>query len=283
VTTTLPPREAALRAIDQLPPFSPILTKLMGSLSNDNVSFAELADLIEKDTVLAGNVLRLVNSAFYARRGTVGSVRHAVSLLGLSKLRNITMSLSVARMWNQQKWSPGWVPGQFNLHSVAAAVLADLVATEIDRAEFPEGAFTAGLLQNSGMLLIAMGLPDECPKVRQLHIDTGLPLAQCERRLLDVDHAELSGATCEKWRLPVPIADAVRLHHSDGADPCSLSSIIALADHVVGQTGIHVQEWCRPVEGDPVETLAKAGLGGRGEAVMDAYRAEFDAVRGFFQ
>ena len=50
----------------QLPPFSPILNRLLATLAREDVSFLKIADLIEKDTVLAGNVLRLVNSALYA-------------------------------------------------------------------------------------------------------------------------------------------------------------------------------------------------------------------------
>src|SRR6202795_1390208 len=50
-------RERALRAPGQLPPFSPILNRLIASLAQEDVSFAKVADLIEKDTVLAGNVL----------------------------------------------------------------------------------------------------------------------------------------------------------------------------------------------------------------------------------
>lgn len=94
-------KEQALRALAQLPPFSPILNRLIASLAQEDVSFAKISDLIEKDTALAGNVLRLVNSALYGLRGTVNSIRHAVSLLGIAKLRNATLSMSVARMWSQ--------------------------------------------------------------------------------------------------------------------------------------------------------------------------------------
>src|SRR5437660_12883660 len=60
-------REQALRSLSKLPPFSPVLTKLLATLAQEDVSFAKLADLIEKDTVLAGNVLKLVNSAAFGR------------------------------------------------------------------------------------------------------------------------------------------------------------------------------------------------------------------------
>ena len=48
--------EKALEAMSKLPPFSPVLNKLMASLTDEDISFAELAGVIEKDTVLAGSV-----------------------------------------------------------------------------------------------------------------------------------------------------------------------------------------------------------------------------------
>jgi HD-like signal output (HDOD) protein len=96
-------RDKALRSLSALPPFSPILSRLLATLAAEDVSFAVLGDLIEKDTVAAGNILHLVNSALYARRGTISSVRHAVSLLGVNKLRNAVLGMSIARVWNRVK------------------------------------------------------------------------------------------------------------------------------------------------------------------------------------
>ena len=91
-------REKALRSIGNLPPFSPVLNKLLASLAQDNVSFSTVGELIEKDTVMAGSVLHLVNSALYGRRGTINSVRHAVALLGIDKLRNAVLGMSITRL-----------------------------------------------------------------------------------------------------------------------------------------------------------------------------------------
>src|SRR5580658_3313142 len=142
-------RERSLLALGQLPPFSPILNRLIASLAHEDVSFAKIADLIEKDTVLAGNILRLVNSALFGLPGTINSIRHAVSLLGITKLRNATLSMSVARMWNQLKTPPGWSTARFNLHSVGVAIMADLIGQRV-AVGYAEGAFAAGLFHDLG-------------------------------------------------------------------------------------------------------------------------------------
>ena len=277
-------RDRALASLGKLPPFSPVLNRLLATLADEDVSFRELGDLIEKDTVLAGNVLRLVNSALYGRRGTINSVRHAVSLMGLCKLRNTTLSLSMARLWNKAAWPKDFVPGAFNLHAVATAVLADQLAVELP-VNYPEGAFTAGLLADVGLMLEALGLPTEFGRVRCHHLETGLPLAECERALLGLDHAELSGEVLARWNLPPPIQLAARSNHgphSETAEGVTLGYVVDLAARAVEQLAIPVQPWCRPAQGDAAQTLAEAGLADQAERITGTFRTEFDALRTFF-
>jgi len=280
LSSTASCRERALKSISRLPPFSPVLNKLIASLADDNVSFGDLAALVEKDTVLAGNVLRLVNSALYARRGTVNSVRHAVSILGLAKLRNAAMTWSVARMWSSHKYPQGWSASHFNLHSVAAAVLSDLLAIET-KVEYAEGAFAAGLLQNVGMLLEVTGLPDEFAEVRKLYLDGRGSWVDCERNLLGLDHAELSAETLKQWNLPAPIVAAVRAHHTP-ADPMTLACMVQTADLAVEVLGVPVQEWHKPIDSSAEELLAAIGLADQAESILLNFRAEYEALREFF-
>ncbi len=176
-------KEKALRSLSALPPFSPILSRLLATLAAEDVSFAALGDLIEKDTVVAANVLHLVNSALYARRGTISSVRHAISLLGVNKLRNAVLGMSIARVWNRVKMPANWSMMRFNMHSAAVAILSDLLAQRV-QVEYPEGAFVAGLLHDSGRLLIAMALPQEHVRIIERYSTGGLTMIECEREVL---------------------------------------------------------------------------------------------------
>jgi HD-like signal output (HDOD) protein len=270
--------EKAMAARAKLPPFSPILNKLIASLTNEDVSFAEVAALIEKDAVLAGNVLRLVNSALYGCKGTINSVRHAVSLMGLAKVRNVAMSLSVARMWSSQGAVPNWYPGPFNLNAVSSAILADQIAVELP-VEYPEGAFSAGLLANIGMMLIAIGLPGERDRIQAAYCGNGL--VECEQEVLGFDHAKLSAAVLEQWNLPKPIQRAVATHHGPYAanSALTLGMIIEQVESVSTQLGYPAQPWLAQAPGRPEDALSQLGLG---EHVLDNFKVEFDAVRGLF-
>ncbi len=274
-------RESAVKAISRLPVFSPVLNRLIASLADENVSFAQLGDLVEKDTVLAGNVLRLVNSAAYARRGTVNSVRHGVSILGLAKLRNAAMTWSLARMWSSQKFASGWTAKDFNLHGVACAVMADLIVAETE-VSYPEGAFAAGLLQNIGMLLVAAALPDEFDQIRTHYCESSLSYVDCESEIIGVSHPELSAETLAVWNLPKPIATAVSEHHCPPGT-ASLAAIIAAADELAARQGIHVQLWFRMPHGTPLAVFEEIGLGEKADSLLSAFHAEFEALRSFFE
>ena len=236
-------KEKALRSLSALPAFSPILTKLMATLAAEDVSFSNLGDLIEKDTVVAANILHLVNSALYARRGTITSVRHALSLLGLSKLRNAVLGMSIARVWNRVKMPASWSMMRFNMHSAAVAILSDLLAQRVP-VEYPEGAFVAGLLHDSGRLLIAMALPQEYDRVLARYGAGDLTMVECEREVLGFTHAELSAEALAYWKLPEQMQIAVRDHHSSPAEAkgglIPLSHVVDAANQYTNSTGLSI-------------------------------------------
>ncbi len=158
-------KEQALDSLDRLPPFSAVLSRLLASLDNEDVSFSELADVIEKNSVMTGYILRLANAPIYPFRGTVNSVRHAVAILGTKKLRNIMLSLSITRLWQRAGVPACYASGVFDLHSITTAVLSDLFAQQV-AVPYSEGAFAAGLLHDFGKLLIGIALPLEFGIIR---------------------------------------------------------------------------------------------------------------------
>src|SRR5579884_3195341 len=266
VTPVLECRGKVLRSLNRLPPFSPVLNRVLASIAQEDVSFACMSDLIEKDTVLAANVLKIVNSALYGRRGTVNSVRHAVSLLGINKLRNAVLSMSIARMWAEVRTPPGWSMTRFNLHSVAVGILCDLLAQKT-RVEYGEGAFVAGLLHDVGLLLIAVALPEEYAEVDRMYRAGEKSWCDCELQLLGFTHPEMSAEALAAWNLPEPIRWAVTEHHRIASSPSRSSSgaarlgtVLFAANGYVNDAGTSIHMDHSPADGpDPQPFLDLAG------------------------
>jgi putative nucleotidyltransferase with HDIG domain len=284
VETIVSPRDRILASLDKLPPFSPVLTRLLATLADEDVSFGKLAGIIETDAVLAGNLLRVVNSALYGRASSINSVRHAVSILGSIKIRNLVLGLSVTHRWAGAAVSRKWDARLFNAHSLAVAVLADLVALETP-VPYPEGAFTAGLLHDVGKLLIAVAMPEQFEKMCGIYDAGGDAASDCEMDVAGITHAEISGAILERWKLPKPIQEAVAYHHSpDLADreKLHLAHVIEAADHYVNMAGFGTPPYRhRPVVAFE-NCYPKFGLDDCILKVADAFHTEFEAVRTFF-
>jgi HD-like signal output (HDOD) protein len=286
-SATCPVRERALGALAELPPFSPILNRLIANLAQPDVSFAKIADLIEKDAVLAGNLLKLVNSALYGRRGTIESVRHAVAMLGVNKLRNAALSMSVARMWNHVKAPSGWSLASFNVHAVGVAILSDLLAQRLP-VDHGEGAFAAGLFHDLGWLLVVLGCPEEYQRVSRVFLDNVRPALECEFEILGMSHADLSADALAVWNLPLPIQTAVRYHDRWEQDPSSaqvnripLSRIVSAADDYVRRRGNHLSvfEQKPQTDNDMSDSL---GLGDQLANVLNEFDAQFSTIQEFF-
>lgn len=276
-------RAAALESLDRLPPFSPILNRLLATIACDNVSFAEVASLIENDAVLAGNVLKIVNSALYGFQGTINSVRHGVAILGVNKLRNIALSLSVARMWTHIRMPHGWSVLRFNQHSMAAGLLADLIAQR-SSAPYPEGAFVAGLLHDVGKSLIAVSAPEEYTLIQNLAQQTGRSELDCELEVLGLNHAELSGIALSRWNLPEPIVTAATHHHNpDQANEARLhlSHVIETANRLANELSYSVSE-NRSSTGDAESSLEGLQLAEATETILGEFQMDFEVLKAFF-
>jgi HD-like signal output (HDOD) protein len=277
-------KQKALGALSDLPPFPAILTRLIASLSGEDISFSKLGDLIEKDAVIAGNLLHQVNSALYARRGTINSVRHAISLLGIDKVRNATLGMSITGMWGKVGMPTSWSMARFNMHSSDAAILSDLLAQRLT-VDYPEGAFVAGLLHDVGRMLIARALPAEYDRILAFHA-TGIPYLECEHEILGFTHPDVSAEALGLWQLPDPISTAVWNHHVAAADespPLQLSRVLAAADDYVNSIGASILP---PTAADSAVHASLESLGfdeADLASVLAEFKTEHDAMAQLFR
>lgn len=299
-----PLRQRAVKVLDSLPPFSPVMNHLLKSLSDEDVPFAKLAGLLEKDTVLAGRILQLVNSAAFGRRDPVNSLQRAVALLGFHKLRNTVLCMSVGRIWGQSRTPQGWSTAAFNLHSTAVAVMSDALAQNIS-VEFPESAFVAGLLHDVGRLMIAVGLPEEYFQIQQLlqqpagsspDLNRPKTIEECEQVVLGFTHADISADALTVWKLPASIQQAggdhhMEANHSPSQSPIRLNRLISVANEVVNlilpQAGESAADGRASTEAQPdaaYSHLATLGISpADGEAICNDFRAEIQRTAEFFQ
>jgi HD-like signal output (HDOD) protein len=278
-------RDRALACLERLPRLSPLMMRLLAKLARPHCEVQDLTSLIEKDPLLSGQVLAMANSAIFGRTQQIATVGHAVTMIGAGTLRKFALGSSISNLFTRFHAAPTFSMTRFNLHSVATATLVEALAAELP-VEFPEGAFIAGILHDIGKLLIAVTLPEEFENIRSLTAIKQIPLVECERSVLEVDHAELSALALVRWELAEPIQQAVRFHHEPekvipAAGKVSLSLVINRADAFVNNLGMSLLP--SAVANQKLSSLEFPGFPYSQELVLANFEREWKTVGDLFR
>ncbi|MBX3258186.1 MAG: HDOD domain-containing protein [Labilithrix sp.] len=236
-------------AVHRLPAMPKVHERILTLIDGSNASVRDAADLVSQDPGLCAKILRVVNSAFFARGQVVRDVRTATARVGLDLLRALVLSerascgLSGKRVEQIQRDALD-----------AAAVTMRIVSPDDQRT-----AFTAALLCDVGTLVLEQGAPDEIAAVRAHAAESLLPLHVAEKELLGSSHADVGGYVLGLWGVPPVIVDAVLGHHDLGRDPSALSAAVYVAHCIVA--------------GDVVsaEAAERAGVASRLAEIRQAY------------
>jgi len=280
-------RAELVAAVDDLPPLPLVLNRLMQLLNDSNASSSQIAAMIEKDAVLSGSVLRCVNSAYYGLQSTVSSIRHAVTMLGFSTVRNLALAFSLRRMLTGSRIPPPRLYSRYSQHSLSCAMLSQYLAGYC-QLEDSEAAFAAGLFHDIGKLLILTTFPDLTPKITE-QVERGeASYEDAERALLGVTHSDMSRIVAEKWQLPPSIQDAVQYHHRHGEcprdpdRPLVLADIIHAADLYVNEYGLEILPVKTVVSCPADRAFEDIGLRQKMPEVLEKFRNEYESIRSLF-
>lgn len=231
--------EALLQRIDNLPPMPAVAVQLLQATNDPDVDMATIAEWIERDPGMTANLLRLCNSCFYGFSSEVTSVRQAASLFGLRKLAQIALTALSSRYLSGSH--PGYAleRGELWKHSIVAATAAEAIAI---RTGYPNvgTAFTAGLLQDIGKIIIAEFVGDKRDEILALAREDDNGFLTAESRVLGFTHSEAGAMLLSRWNFPAALVEAVRFHHNADlakADP-ALASISQLADALTSTVGV---------------------------------------------
>jgi len=194
-----------------LPSFPGTVTQVLERIRDDSSSAADVAEALSSDPGLSVRVLATVNSAAYAPRRKVENLGQAVVILGISNLETLVFAIAV----NQALPAPecrGFDARRFWQTSARRAAVARVLAERLHPAT-RSVSFTAGLLQDMAIPLLARSRADEYGPVLEAWLAGAGSLVELERARLKVDHAEVASWMCLEWGLPEGLTLAITGHH----------------------------------------------------------------------
>lgn len=247
------------RYISRMPSLSTTVTKVMETCNNPEVSPNDLNRVISLDPVLTGQVIKLVNSAYYSLVNQVTSLTRAIIMLGINTIKNLTLSLSIMGNIKNKDAFRAFTTDEFWSHSICVGVSAKLIASAAgipinEREEF----FVAGLLHDLGKIPLNSCYPTDYMAVVNSVKTSHVPLHSAEQKVFGINHCQVGGIIAEKWTLNKNLADALNYHHSPDAEAIEnkeFLTIITLADMIAHMMSI--PDWDQvSLEGSTIERLS---------------------------
>ncbi len=179
-----------------------------------NSSSADIARAVSQDPSFTVRLLRVANSSLYGFSSAVDTVAKAVTIIGTSQIRNLALSMSVARSF---AGLPNDLVSMDNFwrHSLLCALAARHLAKEARRCD-PDALFTAGLLHDIGELVIFNRLPAQAREALERVLDSQdeILVHEAEQEVMGFDHADVGGELARQWNLPPLLEECIAHHHA---------------------------------------------------------------------
>ena len=255
-------------------PIIPDVAARILSIAEDklDISFKDLEEIIKVDPSLTAKILKIANSAMYARQREIKSLQMAITLLGFKNLKSLVLLLTASGALAGSRSDPFFQ--YFWKHSILTAFLARHVATRCNRKDAAEDCFIAGLLHDIGQVAFYNADRQRYQPVVAALEQGGSTVEQIEAGIYGADHREIGASLLARWSFPDLYVDAAREHQSLNitSPHKALIFIVSTAD-LIG-------ELIRAGSLDPDSSQLLAGLIERtelGENDLQYYQSSFMA------
>ena len=230
--------EAVLQSVTQLPPFPAVIQRVLQLVEDPKTSAQDVVEVIQYDQSITANVLMVCNSAYFALHRPVHSLSEALVRIGFNNLVEIILTRGTSFLFFQACQGYQLASGELWRHSVACAILSQILADRLKQKKTPI-QFTAALLHDVGKVVLAGFVRDHLEEIRIRVQEEKLSFVGAEKATLGIDHAELGGRIAESWKFPPDIVAGIRYHHTPFLAPefHDLVSLIYLCDVVALMTG----------------------------------------------
>lgn len=201
--------------------------RVVRACASSETSAAELGGLIGQDPVLAAEVLRAANSAYFGLAAAAKSVSRAVTVLGHNVLRNLVLCTAVRGVVTARD-IPALPVDAYWEAALRRAVCARLLGSAVGLD--PEDCFTTGLLQDFGLLVLFLQERNRAFDWPELATQTPSARLALETERFGTTHEAVGRELAQAWQLPAEFLYPMAYHHE--APPEDLSPELVALCHV---------------------------------------------------
>lgn len=222
-------RAQTVVCLSKLPPFHPAALKLLNISSDSHTAMDDFEAVFRGDPALAADLLLVANSPLFGNRARIGSIRHALSQLGLDRVRSLGNTIALSFFVRNQPRTA--FVRQIWAHSVATAVIAEILGEMNGIRDL----YTAGLMHDLGRLGLLLSMGPNYEKWVSAEFSDMEDANRLEEARFGMSHCEAGSHVGAQWGFPPLLRNTMVFHHElhEGAqrDPLYLVQVACrLAD-----------------------------------------------------
>ncbi len=199
-----------------LPSVPAIYVSIVEKLNSPDATIEDVGNIIIKDVGMTAKILKLVNSAFFGMGHPVSSPLEASFFIGVDTIKALVLCIHAFAQFDQRKLGGLDITALMD-HSMRTGARAKFIAQQVEASpKVADDCFVSGLLHDTGKLVLAANHPEDYARVIGLVANDGVPWHQAEQQIFGADHGTVGGYLLGLWGLPVPVVEAIALHHTPG-------------------------------------------------------------------
>ena len=230
-----------IREVSHIATLPEVTLKIIDLVEDPESTAQDLHRVIANDPALSARVLKVVNSAFYALPGQIGSINRAIVLLGLNAVKNIAIAASLAKLFRGGRLTPEFAARDLWVHSIAVGTAVKLLSEQL-QVGLPEEAFLAGLIHDIGIMVeLQTNRPKLMEVLDNVHQNHQTFLDAEQRVWGGLNHQDFGQGLCRLWKFPATLAHVSGYHHRPlelDAEQRKLTALVYVADHLAAEVKI---------------------------------------------
>lgn len=221
----------ALRKGDLELPAQPEISIKFRQLVSSYADLDQIADLLQKDMVIAAKVIRTANSALYRGFDVVINITQAVSRIGISNTEQLVTALENQQLYVTRQSEYKCMLEKLWQHSLATAFAADIVAGPKGR-DLSIDPFLAGLVHDIGALALIQ-IVAEMEKRKKFK---GQISQDALVETVHSYHTVFGGKLLGKWNFADDYTQAIQNHRNLSADAINEENCIVHIANLMART-----------------------------------------------
>lgn len=182
--------------IGDLPPMPQVASRALQLVENPDTNGKKIAEVLSSDTALTAKVLKIANSALFARQREITTLSQAIRIIGLKALKGIIVAAAV----RQVSKKGAAIEKLVWANSLATAMTSFQLCRRLKK-PYLEESFLLGILHSLGQvtLLTSPQTSGTYPQVIEAMQRDGVDFATAEESVYGFAHPLIGALVARKW------------------------------------------------------------------------------------